>query len=511
MYKILIADDEELVRAGIQFILDWDSLGFTVCAEASNGQEALESIIKLKPDLVILDIQMPKLSGTEVVKLALEQNFKGKFIILSGYSDFKYAQEAMQYGVNYYLTKPIDTEELKNAVLNIKNVLQKEHQGSLFLNQYKVKAKDTIIRDLILGNTDEIDDFDLDELNLSSSYYQVLTCEYYNLENTSIAYHFADLLHVSNQYNHFFESITLRDKEIVLLKGEKTMARFKDLLVHYNNRPQKGSPLDNFFISYGKVVHSPKDIVQSYEEAISLLNRRFFCNEEQHAIGYEETISSKDLQYDASSEQIEEYIRTFIAYIQTGNQRMSAFTLSQLSTDLYHAKNNVHEVVNFLVDLHLQINQRLLHSYPNLNIPANSQIVDFIKSRYYLYEIITYFSQQFQNYMNQIGNFSSEGVLDDILHYIQLNYHENIKLESIAPIFGYNSSYLGKLFNKKIGDSFNSYLDQVRIEKSKELLADPTLKVYEIAERVGYRNVDYFHKKFKKSTGESPAEYRKKL
>ena len=102
MYKILIADDEELVRGGIKFILDWDSLGFTICAEASNGQEALESILKLKPDLVILDIQMPKLSGIEVVKLAQEQNFKGKFIILSGYSDFKYAQEAIQYGVTYY-------------------------------------------------------------------------------------------------------------------------------------------------------------------------------------------------------------------------------------------------------------------------------------------------------------------------------------------------------------------------------------------------------------------------
>ena len=86
---------------------------------------------------------------------------------------------------------------------------------------------------------------------------------------------------------------------------------------------------------------------------------------------------------------------------------------------------------------------------------------------------------------------------------------DNIKLETIAPLFGYNSSYLGKLFTKSIGIAFNTYVDQVRIERSKELLASTNLKVYEIAEKVGYRNVDYFHTKFKKYVNQSPAEYRK--
>lgn len=86
---------------------------------------------------------------------------------------------------------------------------------------------------------------------------------------------------------------------------------------------------------------------------------------------------------------------------------------------------------------------------------------------------------------------------------------DNLKLETLAPLFGYNSAYLGKIFTKKVGKSFNSYLDRVRIEQSKILLEDETSKVYEIAERIGYKNVDYFHKKFKKYVGESPAEYRK--
>jgi two-component system response regulator YesN len=111
--------------------------------------------------------------------------------------------------------------------------------------------------------------------------------------------------------------------------------------------------------------------------------------------------------------------------------------------------------------------------------------------------------------MNVIGNSSNNCFWDDIIKYIDFNYPENLRLESIAPLFGYNSSYLGKIFNKKMGMNFNSYLDYIRIENSKKLLLKKELKVYEIAEKVGYKNVDYFHKKFKKYVGESPAEFRR--
>lgn len=101
--------------------------------------------------------------------------------------------------------------------------------------------------------------------------------------------------------------------------------------------------------------------------------------------------------------------------------------------------------------------------------------------------------------------------MDEVLYYIHHNYKENLKLENIAPLFGYSSSYLGKVFSKKLGINFNSYVDQVRIDEAKKLLSQEALKVYEIAEQVGYSNVDYFHKKFKKYEGTSPAEYRKNL
>lgn len=113
--------------------------------------------------------------------------------------------------------------------------------------------------------------------------------------------------------------------------------------------------------------------------------------------------------------------------------------------------------------------------------------------------------------VNATGRPSRDTILDDIIYYIDNNFRNNIKLEGIAPLFGYSSTYLGKIFNKTFGESFNCYVDHRKIEYSKELLKENRLKVYEIAEQVGYNNVDYFHKKFKKYTGMSPAEYRKSI
>ena len=147
----------------------------------------------------------------------------------------------------------------------------------------------------------------------------------------------------------------------------------------------------------------------------------------------------------------------------------------------------------------------------DITFSSNASIIDFIEKKYYLYEILQYFSEHFEMCMNAIGSPTSKTIIEDILYYIDHNYRENLKLETIAPLFGYNSSYLGKIFTREVGETFNSYLDRIRIRRSKELLRDRSLKVYEVAEKVGYKNVDYFHKKFKKLVGESPAEYRKKL
>lgn len=102
MNTFFIADDETTIRKGLKYVIDWEELGFELCGEAANGDDALAQILKLQPDLVLLDVRMPGLNGTDVFSRARDAGYQGKCIILSGYSDFKYAQAAIKSGVSFY-------------------------------------------------------------------------------------------------------------------------------------------------------------------------------------------------------------------------------------------------------------------------------------------------------------------------------------------------------------------------------------------------------------------------
>ncbi len=512
MYQIFIADDEAIIREGLKCLLDYETLGFTIAGEASNGESAYEQIIAAQPDVVLLDIRMPKMLGLDVIKNAREQGFKGKIIILSGYSDFKYAQEAIRYGVQYYLTKPIDEDELEEILCDIKKQLDEECANENTQEHYKQKARNTIIHDILSG-TASFSSFDPKELQLDASIYQVLIYEKYNHDTGELPYRFSDLLRVTNQDYHSYDTVFHDGQEVILLKGPLAIQKFNEFLDRYQQekRPQKDSPLDSLFITYGSCVSSLEDVRLSYQQAARLLTRRFFCEQEQHTIGYLDLPEPEHLSSVLNNDLQEEYASKLFGYLQAFNRNMLAETLSYLQTQLYNAADSIAEIRLFLTDLFLQIKERINHLYNNANIPfpSNAEIIKSIEERYYLYEIILYLTEQFELVISSIGTSSRESVLDDILHYINHNYTNNITLENIAPLFGYNSSYLGKIFSKKMGQNFNSYVDQVRIEHSKELLLTTDLKVYTIAEKVGYRNVDYFHIKFKKNTGKSPAEFRR--
>jgi two-component system, response regulator YesN len=516
MYTVFISDDELSIREGLKCIIDWEGLGFTICGEASNGSDALSEIMAKLPDLALLDIRMPKMQGIDVIAAAREQGYAGRCILLSGYSDFGYAQTAIRNGVDFYLTKPIDEDDLLQAIEKVKSNLDQESLNDKYVNQYKIKAKNVILQELLSDtNSDENSPLsfdDIKQLNLKADIYQVIIYENFNRKIADLAYNFADLLKITNKGNQTFEYIKISSLDIILLKGDFALKKFQDFLIHYEkNPPQKGSPLDSLFLAYGQPVNKYTDIRLSYCDALLLINRRFFCLQGQHTLGFEELPNMNVKANTLATECMQEFAAQLIDHLQTFNRKKVAETLFQLNEYLYNVNDNINDIKLFLVDLYLQIKEKLNHLYNAINIPfpTNSAIIDLIEKKYYLYEIIRYFSEQFEMIMNATGNSSRDSIIDDIIYYIDHNYQNNIKLESIAPLFGYNSAYLGKIFSKTVGVNFNSYVDYIRINHSKELLVQNKLKVYEISEVIGYKNVDYFHKKFKKYVGVSPAEFRK--
>ncbi len=512
MYKLIIADDEMTIREGLKCLLDWENLGFTVAGDAANGEDALALIAREKPDIVLLDIRMPKLSGLEVARRAREAGFDGKIVILSGYSDFNYAKEAIRYGVLSYLTKPIDEDELTELVTQVRARLDADAAARDASAHYRRKAYDTIIRDILSGTAD-FSKLNAGELQLDTDIYQVVICEKYTPGESDVSYRFSELLRVTNQNRSSFDNITDGCREFFLLKGNFALRKFNEFLTRYESEPhpQKDSPLDSLFLAYGRPVHTLSDIPDSFRDACKLIDRRFFCEQGQHTIGYENLPVLSGCTPLISPEFLDSYAARLFDALSAFRHSKTAEILEELLLSFYSSADSIDTIRLFFADLYLQLKERINRTYSGADIPfpSNADIIRTISAKPYLYEIILFLTEQFERILSAIGHSSRDGVIDDILYYIGHNYTRSITLESIAPLFGYNSSYLGKIFARKVGENFNSYLDHVRIERSKELLCNDTMKVYEIAEKVGYRNVDYFHIKFKKLVGQTPAEFRK--
>lgn len=197
----------------------------------------------------MLDIRIPKLSGLEVAEQARKQGYQGKIIILSGFSDFKYAQEAIHYNVEYYLTKPIDEEELAETIQKIGKNLEKETRHQEVMAHYFAKARDSILFDILEGNSG-LGQAELTEMGLYAEEYQVVIYEKYSRHSDSACYRFSDLLKVANEENSSYESISKENNEILLLKGNFILNKFQEFLAHYEKeqKPQANSPLDSLFI-----------------------------------------------------------------------------------------------------------------------------------------------------------------------------------------------------------------------------------------------------------------------
>lgn len=506
-YSVLLVDDEEIVRTGLRYVIDWGESGFYICDEAATGEEALRKILSIRPDLVLLDIRMPKMYGTDLIKTVREEGFDGEFIILSGYSEFSYAQTALKYGASFYLTKPIDEDELNSALASIHEKLESRRNQSASLMHYKTKAKPAVLLDLLNG--EEMDpSLNYQEMGLDAPVYRVLIYENYSPYFQS--YNFADLLRVTNKSQNAFESITINGKNCVILKGIHAMKRFESVLNHYEAGTEKGSPLDSIFIVYGREVHQLSELATSYEDCLQLLDRRFFCDPNQHVLSYS-VLSDLSLEPTFRAEDARYYSGVFSDYIKTGNTVRIRSALTELKEALYICNQTSAEIRMHLIDIFLQVKQQVMHTYYHEEIPLmhNQQILEFIESRFYLYEILQFFDEQFSIIIMTVGSDTGESTFDGILDYIDRNYDQPLKLETLAKLFGYNRSYLGRLFTQKTGISFNSYLEQTRIRQAAVLLKTTDEKVYEIAAKTGHKSVDYFHTKFKKIMNMSPAEYRK--
>ncbi|WP_181438628.1 response regulator transcription factor [Paenibacillus sambharensis] len=512
MYKVLIADDEKLIREGLTSIVDWEEQGFEIVGTAADGNDAYAKYKELHPHLMLVDIRMPEMNGLRLIELIREQDEQMHFIILSGYADFDYAKKAITSRVDGYILKPVDEDELLDYVGKVKAELDKQAVSAGQDNEEDKRNR--LLQALLGGDVPDravVQSLAV-ELDLKADSYQVLLVsiepDHNGRDQTAEAKrHFT----AANEQQNW-GAATVIDGVMALLLREtcqseaalnRLYSSIAEALVRFDVR---------LTLSLGNPVQSLEHINQSYEQASQRMSRKFF--EPEGRIIYHSRFSQpEDKDDDTGKREFQPAVFSENLYyaLDIGNKQSLANVLEQAGDSMIRAGLDEEAIKGTYAQMVTTTLTKVAQSYPELRADVQEAIAWVINlyKQPSMRRLQVAVLERLEPLADKLGSADSDQLVKKMTDLIQRNYGENLKLEQLAEVFNYNSAYLGKLFKNFTGEYFNTYLDKVRIEKAKELL-DQGLKVYAVAERVGYTNVDYFHSKFKKYVGLSPSAYKKK-
>lgn len=521
LHSVLLVDDELYSRKGLIKLIDWEACGFHIIGEADNGEDALELIEQLEPDLVITDIRMPVLDGLGLIREVITENTADPvFIIISGYDDFQYAQQAVRYGVHDYVLKPIDEVEFAETLTRLSEKLKRD-QDEKQRNESLLTG--AMIESLIMNEADESFVAEWEERLM--------------LKKTDRLYYVFVELNDHHPWSDSNEEISLaRFKELVQQALQRMTGGSQPFYLHehrsrvgvlvpstvledYNNDIHtfgrsliRSLQVDEgrVFLYAGRPVEHLADIRHSYESAKEALLYKY-VKDDSGIIIYDEG-SLPALQYIGIDHELNARLQEQIEEHQLLQLEDSIDLMFHNFREKSYApeavKMNIHQAVSGIIRIINNMNgqERSLSSMAPL-----ADWHDLNLSLKELKRLFKLFALESSDYIAELRKEQQKGDIQKIRSYIEANFRENISLKTIAAHFYINPVYLGQLFKKTYGLYFNDFLLQLRINEAKRLLRQTDLRIYEVAERVGFGNRDYFVTKFEKIEQITPSEYRNRL
>ena len=498
MISVLLVDDEPNVRQGVKMMIPWDELELEVIGEGEDGDDGFAKIMSLKPDIVVADVKMPGMTGIQMIEAAVKHGYTGKCLILSGYSDFTYAKEAMFLGVKQFILKPVDEDELIKGLRSVRDEILEERRGKIAMEQVSEYMNEQLTRALLLGDESIISQNDLSSYDHRSYDVAVISCTDEMRAEERNAFHDT----VKNRFEGGGTDIItagLSGVTVILFKGWERK-RIIEMLTKFS-REYSG----RIFITVGSTVRSPDKIKDSYQEADSLLGNRF------HYLHYGVLTKDTIIQEETNTAETEEIIGQIYAYVEINDTEKLDASLEKLRISLCGKNHTAEKSKVICITTVMEIKSRLIKSIGDKKTEQfiNDEFITKIGEQTSLFDIIEMLKRTLTDLSNTHFGRTTKSTMERVVQYIQSNYSSELRLELLANIFGYNSAYLGKVFHQYTGENFNNYLDSIRISEAKRLLAMDEYKVYEVAEMVGYTNINYFHNKFKKYVGISPRNYKR--
>ncbi|MEK0313499.1 response regulator [Cohnella sp. 56] len=405
LIKLMIVEDEWLVREGLKSTIPWDELGCEIVAEASSGAAALDIVESARPDIILTDIRMPGMDGLEMARQAVERLPGVEIVFLTGFDDFSYAQQALKIGSADYVLKPTNPDELMQVIRRVGDKVRRRkttEQTERFIRQTRFRDSGSLLSskllyDLLMDSAGEKEK----ELFLELGADRAASLAAYRVgliepDGPELAAEDArrQLVTLEEMLYRTTVAFTRAQDRIAVLLGERDSAELWPDLLDELRAGLGGRPIA---VGWSETHRELGELAEAYEEAELALTA------------------------------------------QRGTAQGKA------------------------------------------SRPREMPSVDKLKAE-----------------------------LRETIAYIEEHYREDISLHDIASSVHMSESGFSRLFKKQTGVSYVEFVTQLRLEEAKTLLLQPDQKVYEVSLTVGYQDSKYFSQIFRKYTGETPTEFRKR-
>lgn len=454
--RILIVEDDRIIRKSIVQI-DWKSIGAEVVAEASNGKDALKLIDQHEPQLVITDINMPRMDGVVFSQNLRQSNPEIRIIFLSGYDDFEYLQNALQVQSDDYLLKPVSQEKL---LASVEKAIAKWEDRSIERHQFE--------------------DAQL------------------QLQSQKLRLFLFDMQPLSESLYHRFSSCFIKESAIIAVK-----------IMEQNN----GIPICQYIKRL--IPNGRKEIIPLNETEAFVLTEDINCVKKELVLTSYKSTNIKD------EETLREYLFNMWLNNKINSFDYDLVERDLSNDEINMIKNKIQSLLFDLEKsrlplldakiqaIHLMVSMFLIYKREDLD---HQNIYIEVRKANQLNHLKEIIEVTFEQWKTQIENAESskKSVIVQAVEYLEEHFQNNtLSLTTLADEVFVSAPYLSQLFKTELNENFTDYLLKLRMERAKLLLSTTQYKNYEIAELVGYTNPHYFSSAFKKFTSFSPNEYKK--
>ncbi|OQY32833.1 MAG: hypothetical protein B6241_09965 [Spirochaetaceae bacterium 4572_59] len=520
--NVLIVDDEHYVIEGLKKHIDWQRLGLNIIGEASDGQSGYEKAMILHPDIIITDIYMPEMDGLEMISRLKEEGLSSYCIVYSGYDDFEYAKQSISCGVLDYLLKPSFNEEIEETLDTTAKRFRKERNNRLEIEKIRSRFEENkkmllpqFVWELLTGRYPDNEECrersDILGLNISGKSWFVMGLA---LLNTFKKF---STVSIEEQFLILYQIISTAEKvlpEKTISSGFHENSCYFIIPVDKDNDQKRilqwahsivAFCLNNLdiqsAIGVGQQVDCLIDLPKSYRNASICIRD---CRDNNLVVFYSEFRKFHPLEVHLPDTESTMLINDIIS----GNHEDTKKQIDGIFQKLSAIPSGWD---NYTLPVLFELLGTISTSLLKMGVEIDSQkILDLVEknqtlaqTRNRLLEFIDYLFDLLKDKQNS----KNYKIIQMVIEFVRENYGRNITLNIIADELHMSPNYISTVFSKHYGMSFSKYFTNFRIEKAKDFLNSGKYRIYEVADKVGFNNTEYFSKVFKEVVGVTPSTF----